>query len=105
MLEKPQSGDTRLLKHHTQATSFSIDSLLDKSKGVVDPVKPPLPSPPPILHPGHLLLPHLLPPPPGHHQPGPGANETGGLLSSNLPFDLLARTYMSGILGEIIDMS
>ena len=108
MLDK-SNGDT-LLKHSPTNTPFSIDSLLDKTKGIdMDPAKPSLPSPGlpglpggPLLHPGHLLLPHLLPPP-GHAPPGlhhPGPDHTDGVISSNLPFDLLARSYMSGILGK-----
>ena len=106
MLEK--HNDATLLKHSPTNTPFSIDSLLDKTKGVdVVPLKPPRPSLSlpglpggPLVQPGNLLLPHFLPPPgqgpPGLHPP----DHTDGMIPSNLPFDLLARSYMSGILGK-----
>ena len=63
MLEK--SNDATLLKHSPTNTPFSIDSLLDKTKGMdMVPVKPPRPSLSlpglpggPLIHPSNLLLP------------------------------------------------
>ena len=98
-----------------QATPFSIDSLLSsnsESKASMANLfrakerSSPPPGPHQQLHiPPQFLFPQLVPHP---HQVSPTSplilrpanNNPEGVMPSNLPFDLLARSYMSNILGE-----
>ena len=77
---------------------FSIDALLRDSKTSLDNLlqtksSSVSPSSQPVLSP-QLIFPHL------QHPPVQMLNTGEGPLPSNLPFDLLARSYMNGILGE-----
>ena len=98
-----------------QATPFSIESLLSSnSESKADMASlfrakecsSPPPGPhQPLISP-QFLFPQLVPHP---HQVSPTSplilrpanNNPEGVMPSNLPFDLLARSYMSNILGEI----
>ena len=106
MLGKTNS-DT-LIKQST--SSFSIDSLLSKSKDSLDSFlnngrsvagldSLSVNQNHPILHP-HLMFPQLVQPHPNPAQLLQRQNTNDGSMPTNLPFDLIARSYMSGILGR-----
>ena len=84
------------------SSSFSIEALLstakDTAKELQGPLQGPLLSPPLVPH--QLLFPGQLVGPGPAGQLQLRGQEPGPLLPSNLPFDLLARSYMSGILGK-----
>ena len=114
MLEQPPSdlllrpaasrSPTTLLRHQMSpsSSSFSIEALLstakDTAKDLQGPLQGPLLSPPLVPH--QLLFPGQLVGPGPAGQLQLRGQEPGPLLPSNLPFDLLARSYMSGILGR-----
>ena len=96
-----------------QSSSFSIDSLLSNNKETLDTIfnkSKSSASPPhlslgqPSLYP-QMMFPRLIHPANSAHLLRQANNNqissSDGIMPSNLPFDLLAQTYMNGILGEL----
>ena len=116
MLEKSES----LVK---QSSSFSIDSLLSSDDRVTSMASllrvKNSSSPPPLqsLVPHQFLFPQLVPPglpapvspvSPANNMIRPNNNNqppADTLLHHNIPLDLLARSYMSNILGKYINLT
>ena len=99
-----------------QSSSFSIDSLLSNNKDTLDNIfhkSKSSASPPhlslgqPVLYP-QMMFPRLIHPASSAQLLRQANNNqvpaSDGLMPSNLPFDLLAQTYMNGILGEYLDI-